>query len=197
MKLDDIISIVLTALLSLGGGGLIVLGLSNWLGKVWATRLMQNERQKHAEDLENLRSKLSLNNEQEIASVKHDLEITKEKYLTDHTDKIAVYRSAIDLIAVIVAKIEMVLLQKRGPLTSDELQEFEVQRLRVYAYLAMHAPQSVMDANDALTDLILSILHDGKTTTWQHFRGLAINLLNGIRKDIGVNPNPIEYRGDR
>lgn len=197
MKLDEIISIVLTALLSLGGGGLIVLGLSNWLGKVWATRLMQKESQKHAEDLENLRSKLSLNNEQEIASVKHDLEITKEKYLTDHTDKIAVYRSAIDLIAVIVAKIEMFLLQKRGPLTSDELQEFEVQRLRVYAYLAMHAPQPVMDANDALTDLILSILHDGKTTTWQHFRGLAINLLNGIRKDIGVNPNPIEYRGGR
>lgn len=197
MKLHEIISIAATALLSLGGGGLIVLGLSNWLGKVWATRLMQNERQKHAEDLENLRGKLYLNNEQELASVKHDLEITKEKYLTDHTDRIAVYRSAIDLIAVIVAKIEMVLLQKRAPLTPDELQEFEVQRLRIYAYLAMHAPQSVMDANDALTDLILSILHDGKITTWQHFRGLAINLLNEIRKDIGVNPSPIEYRGTR
>ncbi len=197
MKLQEIISIAATALLSIGGGGIIVFALSNWLGKVWATRLMQNERQKHAEEIENLRSKLHLNNEQEIASVKHDLEIAKEKYLADHTDRIAIYRSTIDLIAVTVAKIEMVLLQKRGPLTPDELQEFEVQRLRIYAYLAMHAPQSVMDANDALTDLILSILHDGQTTTWQHFRGLAINLLNEVRKDIGVNPNPIDYKGAR
>jgi len=91
----------------------------------------------------------------------------------------------------------MVLIKKRKPLTPDELQEFETQRLRIYAYLAMHAPQSVMDANDVLTDLILSILYDGKITNWTNFREVAINLLNEIRKDFGVNTTPIEYRGNR
>jgi hypothetical protein len=197
MKLADYISIAATMLFSLGSGGVIVFSLSNWLGKVWADRLMQNERQKHAEDLENLRNKLKLNTEKEVASVKHELEIAKEKYLADHTDRIAIYRSAIDLIAIIVAKIEMILIKKREPLTAEELHEFEVQRLRIYAYLAMHAPQSVMDANDTLTSLILSVVYDGKSTSWEHFRKLAIILLNEIRKDIGVNSNPIEYRGER
>jgi len=67
---------------------------------------MQNEQQKHAEDLEQFRSKLLLNNEREIALVTQGLEISKEKYMADHTDKTAIYRLAIGLIA------DVVLIQK-------------------------------------------------------------------------------------
>ena len=82
-------------------------------------------------------------------------------------------------------------------MTPDELYDFEVQRLRVYAYLAMHAPQSVMDAYDALCDVILAVIYDGTVMTWDHFRDLAIRVLNEIRKDIGIRPDPIAYRGSR
>jgi hypothetical protein len=39
----DVLKWVGTVLYSVGDGGLIVLGLSNWFGKVWAERLMEKE----------------------------------------------------------------------------------------------------------------------------------------------------------
>ena len=197
MTIQDYISIAAITLTSLGGGGVIVFALSNWLGKVWANKLMLSEKQKHAKELEELRSDLKEKNDNNLESLKHELEITKEKYLKDHIDKVAIYRSAIDLIATTVAKVEMIMLQKREPLSVEELHDFEIHRLRIYAYLAMHAPQSVMTANDNLTDLIISVIYDGEQITWEHFRGLAIALLNEIRKDLGVNPDPITYQGKR
>ena len=193
----DAISIGASIVASLGGGAVIIFALSNWLGKVWANRLMQKERQEYALQLEHLQNSLRLASEEQLASLRSQLDIVKEARVREHLDRVTIYRAAVDLFAGIVAKIQMFLLQRRGPLTPDELHEFEVQRLRVYAYLAMHAPQSVMDANDAVSDLILAVVYDGQNTTWEHFRGLAIQFLNEVRKDVGIRPEPIAYRGTR
>jgi hypothetical protein len=158
---------------------------------------MQKERQEYAIQLEHLRSSLKLASEEQLASLRSQLDIAKETYVREHLDRVMIYRGAIDPIVGIIAKIQMILLQRRGPLTSDELHDFEVQRLRAYAYLAMHAPQSVMDAHDALSDLILAVIYDGTETTWEHFRDLAIRVLNEVRKDVGIRPDPIAYRGSR
>jgi hypothetical protein len=197
MTLSEIATIGASIIASLGGGAAIVFGLSNWLGKVWAERLMQKERQEYAIQLEHLRSSLKLASEEQLASLRSQLDIAKETYVREHLDRVMIYRGAIDPIVGIIAKIQMILLQRRGPLTSDELHDFEVQRLRAYAYLAMHAPQSVMDAHDALSDLILAVIYDGTETTWEHFRDLAIRVLNEVRKDVGIRPDPIAYRGSR
>lgn len=197
MTWGDIISIGASVVASLGGGAVIVFALSNWLGKVWADRLMRKERQDYALQLEHLRNSLKLASEEQLASLRAQLDVAKETYVREHLDRMTIYRAAIDLIAGIVAKIQMILQRRRGPLTPDELHEFEVQRLRVYAYLAMHAPQSVMDAHDAVTDLILAIVYDGQDTTWEHFRALALQFLNEVRKDVGIRPEPIAYRGTR
>lgn len=53
-----------TILGSLGGGAVIALALSRWLGKVWADRILANSKAKHAEDLEGLKTKLQLHLEQ-------------------------------------------------------------------------------------------------------------------------------------
>jgi hypothetical protein len=45
MTLKDILEVALTVIGSLGGGGLIVFGLSNYLGRLWADRAL--EKQKH------------------------------------------------------------------------------------------------------------------------------------------------------
>jgi hypothetical protein len=197
MTLTDTIFIGASVVASLGGGAAIVFALSNWLGKVWADRLMQKERQDYALQLEHLRNSLRLASEEQLASLRSQLDIAKETRVREHLDRVTIYRTAVDLIAGLVAKIQMILLQRRGPLTPDELHEFEVQRLRVYAYLAMHAPQSVMDAHDAVSDLILAVVYDGQNTTWEHFRGLAIRFLNEVRQDVGIRPEPIVYRGTR
>ena len=44
MNMNDIFSIVGTLILSLGGGGGIVFGLSSFLGKVWASRFLEQEK---------------------------------------------------------------------------------------------------------------------------------------------------------
>jgi hypothetical protein len=44
MNISDLAKIVVSVLVSLGGGGAIVVGLSSWLGKIWAERLMERER---------------------------------------------------------------------------------------------------------------------------------------------------------
>lgn len=197
MPFEDILSIALTIIASLGGGGAIVFGLSTWLGKLWADRLMQRERQKHDIELEHLRSELKSSTNQQLATMQTQLDIAKAAHVQDHMDRMTIYRHAVDIFVGIVAKIQRMLQQKRNTLNADELYEFEVQRMQLYAYLAMHAPQSVMNTHDALSDLILDVVHDGKTTTWEHFRGLAIHFLNEVRKDIGIRPEPIDYRGRR
>jgi hypothetical protein len=62
MSLADVWHVALAVLTSLGGGAVIVLALSSWLGKVWANRLMERERAKYAEELERLRSSLERTN---------------------------------------------------------------------------------------------------------------------------------------
>lgn len=66
MSLLDALNIVVAGVVSIGGGGAIVLGLSSWLGKVWADRLMESEKATHDRDLERLRSELQHINESDF-----------------------------------------------------------------------------------------------------------------------------------
>lgn len=197
MTLTEIASIANYILMSLGGAALVIFALSNWLGKVWADRLMRNETKDHEIQLAQLRTNLEGELEQNLSAIRAQLEVKKEALVREHADRVAIYRSAIDLVARIAAKLEMIMLGKRGPLSVDETNEFEEQRLRIYAYLAMHAPQSVMDAHDKLSDAILSLVYDGATITWPEFRILSTDFLNEVRMDIGIRTEPVYYRGTR
>jgi hypothetical protein len=68
---------------SLGGGGAIVFGLSNYLGKLWADRVLEQERHKYAQLLQTAKSELdkAMNRYQvELDSLKliHTLRTTEE-----------------------------------------------------------------------------------------------------------------------
>ena len=193
MNWTDALKIGTTIVTSLGSGGLIVFGLSGWLGKVWANHLMESERQAYHIELEKLRNSLRRSTETELKSLEVQLEIGKR----EHIDRLAIYRAPIDLLAGMIAKVVMITAGKRGPLTAEEFLTFETQRLRLYAYLAMHAPQSVMDAHDAVMDLTLGLVADGKSTTWLQVRELSLRFLNEVRKDIGIDKEPIAYNGMR
>jgi len=58
----EVLKIALGVIAALGGGGAIVAGLSSWLGKVWADRLMAKETAKFREDLERLTKQLERKN---------------------------------------------------------------------------------------------------------------------------------------
>jgi hypothetical protein len=58
--------LILTVITSAGGASAIILGLSAWIGKVWASRIIEAEKASHSKEIEVLRSSLELNRTQQI-----------------------------------------------------------------------------------------------------------------------------------
>ena len=193
----EYLKIATTIMVSLGGSGAIILGLSNYLGKLWATSMLEKERHKNAATLEELRSSLRSESEEYLANITNKIEIYKQTHLREHSDKLAIYRATIDLIATMLAKVEMVYLKNKSSLTPEESELFEIERLRIYGYLAMLAPQNIMDANDRLTDLLLALIYDNKPTSWIEIRTCTLQLTNAMRKDIGLDKSDVSYNGER
>ncbi|GJL55566.1 MAG: hypothetical protein NPIRA02_26980 [Nitrospirales bacterium] len=197
MPVEDVLFIATTILASLGGGVVIVFALSNWLGKLWAERLMEKERAKHAEDLLKLRDDLQTRQNERIETLKNDLHIFKETHLKEHSEKIVIYRDVIDIVATMLSELEGIVLGKQETLPDELLKSFERKRYRAYGYLGMFAPQKVMDAQDTLMDCLLSIIYDGKTVEWETIRNMALAFINAVRDDVGINKECIDYRGSR
>ena len=58
MTIEEIYQIAFAVITSLGGGALLVLGFSSWLGKIWATRILEKERAKYQKDIEHYKNEL-------------------------------------------------------------------------------------------------------------------------------------------
>lgn len=198
MTLKDILGIASAILVSLGGAGAIILGLSNWLGKVWADRLLQRERASHELELAHIQSELEATNERALSQIRTELDIYKDQFLKGQSDKISTYHAMADMVATLIVTLTRAEIRAMPQDEAvEQLFKFEAERIRIYGYLAMLAPQSVMDAYDALVDQLLEILEGRKIFHFAEVRTLAIGVLNEIRKDIGLNPSPIQYRGHR
>ena len=159
-----------TILFSIGSAGVILFALSSWLGKVWANRILEHER--------------------------NELSILKETFLKEHNEKITTYKTTVDVVAKVLADLDKWSL---GDMPLEKSKEayhtFNEDRMRVYGYLAMVSPQAVMDAQDALMDKILLITQGKEKYIWEEIRELALALLNEIRKDIAIDKSSISYHG--
>lgn len=182
MDWETIFKLVTASIASIGAGGAIVFALSSWLGKVWASRILAAEQHKLGSELE---------------KTKRDLDVIKDTTLRFQNDKILTYRATIDVVARLLSAFDSHQMGRLAPIAAgSRFDEFNEQRMRVYGYLAMMAPQSVMDAQDQLMDHLMQIAHGATPYEWDRVRDLAIRMLNEIRKDIGIDKTPIEYRGE-
>lgn len=100
-------------LLSLGGGGAIVFGLSSFLGKVWAQKILQSEKTEHDKEIAKFRNELD-----HLASVK----------ALNYQQKIDLYKLVSNPLVELVA-----LLDKKDGITREHLHEFNRQRLHITA----------------------------------------------------------------
>lgn len=80
MELTDFFGTAAAILASLGGGSFIVLGLSSWLGKVWANRILENEKAAHQEEIDEYKSKLQVELDRLNAIQDKALYISKNQY---------------------------------------------------------------------------------------------------------------------
>ncbi|EHD1699191.1 hypothetical protein [Vibrio vulnificus] len=60
MDFINVLSVSASVVVSLGGAGAILMGLSSWLGKVWAARILEEDKNKYATALEALKSQYQL-----------------------------------------------------------------------------------------------------------------------------------------
>ena len=131
MSWQEVLGVGVIVIGSLGGGGVIILGLSGYLGKLWADRFMETERSRHQQELERLRADLHASNETTLAGMRTELEIYRERHLKAHRDKVEVYRMAADIVATILANFD-----RASRLTPAEavqaLDTFNHDRIRLY-----------------------------------------------------------------
>ena len=162
-------------LLSLGGGALIIFACSSYLGKIWAKRILQNEKQAH---------------DKELSEFKVKLEALTAKSALNYQQKIELYK------VVSNPLIELVALITKEGLTQEHVNEFDRQRLYITTQLALFAPKNVFDAFSDIVDYMYNSL-ENNDYSFDEFRIKALAYLSEMRKDIGIYTDDISYSGNR
>lgn len=177
MNSEMAFEIASAVLLSVGGGGIIVIAFSSWLGKVWASRLMSAQTAKHNQDIEELRATLQTQGDKNSQNYKQKIELYKE---------------------VSAPLIELVVkAQHAGRLTPQDLKDFDQSRLTTTALLAMFAPLPVFHAYNDIIDYIYNAFEEKAVWSFFEFRIKSLEFLSLIRADIGLYHDKVSYRGTR
>jgi len=137
MSMDDIFKIAAAIITSIGGAALILAGFANWLGGIWAKRMLQNERAKHSNTLE---------------SLKKELDLLKQKELTRHFGKLAIYKDVVHFICEILRELEAISTSKQESISPDVDHTFALNRNKAYGYISLVSSQEVMDKYNEMID---------------------------------------------
>lgn len=86
--MKEIFETAFAIIVSFGGAGAIVFALSSWLGKVWANRILEEEKKEHQKEIDDYKSRLSIelsrissNNEKAVHTTKTQYDKEFEIYL--------------------------------------------------------------------------------------------------------------------
>lgn len=192
MSWDEIFKIIGAGIFSVASAGVMVVALASWLGKVWAERILRNET--HSLQLKMAETQNALDTSLAITS--RELDLLKESHAKIHSDKIVIYRKIIDLVATLLANLDAF---HSGRLPKADAERhydlFNEQRIQVYGYLAMFAPQAVMDAQDNLIDYLLRVAQGQQPYVWKEVRERALAFINEVRRDVGIDKTNIRYNG--
>jgi hypothetical protein len=83
MTLQQIWEVAGAVIVSVGGGGALVLVLSSWLGKVWANRILETDRAKYAKEIELLKSDLERSNRLLQGEIEKTIFVSKKHFETE------------------------------------------------------------------------------------------------------------------
>lgn len=182
MTVDDVFKIAGAIIASLGGGAIIVAAFANWLGGIWAKRMLQTERAVHAEKLEEL---------------KKELDLLKHKDILRHYDKLAIYKEVVFIIAEMLREMEAVGSGIKTGVDPAVERNFALNRNKLYGFISLVSSQAVMNRYNEMIDFFIPILYEGKHGSWIEMRTKADYLLNEMRKDLGIMDGDVIYKGVR
>ena len=182
MTIDDIFKISAAIITSLGGGALLLAAFSSWLGGLWAKKMLQDERAKHSETLESLKS---------------ELDLLKQKDLTRHFDKLSIYKDIVHVVSEILRELEAVATSKQETISPEVEHNFALKRNKAYGYISLVSSQEVMDRYNDMIDFLIPLIYENKNSTWEEMRLKADSMLNAMRLDLDIQDSKIIYRGSR
>lgn len=191
MNTEDLFKIVFYILASIATSTTLLFFLIKWGAKLLADRIIEKRKADLKKEVEEFRINLEAKNDATLEKLKSDLDYFKITNLTALNEKIKIYRLATDIFADLIASMDYDLI------TAEKRMIFNRDRLKLYGYMGMIAPQKVMDACDKLTDYMFDVFEQKEKYNWKELRELALELLNEIRKDININTSNIVYNGPR
>lgn len=182
MNIDEILKIAAAIVASVGGGAFIIAVFSHWLGGLWAKRMLQDERAKHSETLENL---------------KNELDLLKQKEITRHFDKLSIYKDIVHIVSEILRELEAITTTKKETISPEVEHRFALNRTKAYGYISLVSNQEVMDKYNDMIDFFIPLIYENKEATWTEMRMKADLMLNAMRLDLGIEDSKVIYRGTR
>jgi hypothetical protein len=191
MNIEDLSKIVFYILASIATSSAILFFLIKWGAKLLADRIIEKRKAELKKEVDEFRINLEAKNDVTLEKLKSDLDIFKITNLTALNEKVKIYRLATDIFSDLIANMDYDLI------TIEKRFIFNRERLKLYGYMGMIAPQRVMDACDKLTDYMFDVFEEKDKYNWKQLRELALVLLNEIRKDININTSSIVYNGPR
>ena len=129
MGVKEVFEIAGAVLVSTGCGGAIIFGLSSWLGKVWANRILENEKAEHSKELEKYKKELA----EELEHVKSfndkALYVSKAQYDNEYR----IYLELWELLhtAVVFTKMLYPKLESR-PIDELEFRKFQEEKYKQF-----------------------------------------------------------------
>lgn len=131
MTVKNVFEVAFALIISLGGGGAIVWGLSSWLGKVWANRILEDEKAKHQKEIEGYKSELR--KELERIGVIQDkaLYISKAQYDYEYKIYQEIWKK---LNRCIYATARLYPGYENFPTDSEERKKYQLDKYQDYAH---------------------------------------------------------------
>lgn len=174
----------------------LLLVMIKFLGDISKERIAREEKARFDEQLENFKIQVQHDSQERLKQLQCDIDLVKERQQRGFSDKLEIYRLVTNIISDALADID---LASRNPanIPPDAYDRFNRSRLKAYGYLAMLAPQPVIDGFDNLVDHIFEIIEGRCKHDWAEIRRRALVLIAAIRADIGIDISPIHYKGNR
>jgi hypothetical protein len=128
-SLEEILKIAGAIIVSFGGSSIILLGLSNWLGKIWADIMLEAEKKKFTMEIEEYKNKLN----KEISIVNSIIE--KSSYITklQYDKEFAIYLEIWDKLSTcIISTRDLYPTFSNIPVDKMELDKFNENKLTIF-----------------------------------------------------------------
>jgi hypothetical protein len=210
-SVTDVFAVAAAVIASLGGGGLLIFAMSSWLGRVWATRIMEREKTALTISIEHARADLTRSIERERAELANFHEVHRSELQELSSERQDALNRKRDVYTELATKMRVLLRANTMPAQ---------QELDKCAFLAAYDKGYIWAAEaviEAISDLIaaletkaaidaqlkdpLTLAHEAEgmlTAESQRLdaeaRPLYRRCMVEMRKDSGFQESKAEYR---